>query len=400
MEFFIIGCGTGSGLLLTQEAKKAVSECDRVFSTVRIASAFEKTGNYIEEIKYSELTERASQARGKKIGILVSGDSGFFSAAKKLKAELQTFGKVNQICGISSMQYFFSKIAMSYEDCIFESLHGRKADITGLVSYNKKVFLLTGGKECNCADILKQLNDAEMDFLEIYIGEELSSDNEKITKGTVKELINKNYSELSVMLILNPNYTDKALPFYDKDFIRGDIPMTKEEIRWISVNRLNIKPDFVCWDIGSGTGSVSLEMAKKADRGRVYAVDKKPEAVSLLKKNIKKLGCFNITSVQGEAVDKIKDFPSPDAVFIGGSGGHIKEIIEYAYEKNKETRIVVNSIALETAVKTIQVFKELEIKDTQVINVNISKGKSAGELTMLLAGNPITIISGGGRNDT
>lgn len=398
MEFFIVGCGVGSSFL-TEEAKKIIHECDVVVSTPRIAQFVKENDIIIKP--YGTLLDTAIRAEGEKTAVLVSGDSGFFSAARIFKDKLSEFGEVRLVCGISSMQYFFSKIGISYEDCVFESCHGRKTSVVGLVSYNKKVFLLTGGDGCGCSDILDELYGCGLGDVIVYIGERLSFEGEKITDGRASELRGGCYDELSVMFFFNENACDKDLPFNDSDFLRSGIPMTKEEVRWISVNKLNIKPNFICYDIGSGTGSVSLEMAKKANRGIVYGVDKKAEAVNLLRENIKRLGCHNIYAVEGDAVNKIKDFPAPDAVFIGGSGGKLREILNSVFEKNKNSRIVVNAVSLETVSLCLAVFKELGINKTEVTSVNVSRGRyvEGSDITMMIANNPITIISGGGVNE-
>lgn len=400
MEFKIIGCATGSESVLTDEAKEAVLKCDKIFSTERISSVFKSIRDDIEIVPYSEIFDLAVSCGCNSVGILVSGDVGFFSAAKGLRSRLEKYGGVKLICGISSMQYFCSKIGISYEDCVFLSAHGRKTEITGPVSYNKKVFVLTGGK--NCRKILNELDGFDMGFLYVYIGENLSMKNEKITQGIVSRLKDKDYDELSVMLIVNDNAADKNIMLSDKDFIRGGepiIPMTKEEIRWITVSKMNIKSYFICYDIGSGTGSVSIEMAKKADMGMVYSVDKNIEAVSLLKKNIKKTGCYNIKAYGGDALTVMKSLPPPDAVFIGGGGRDIKEIIKTAFDKNSNAVIVVNAVSIETASRASECFDELKIKNKEIMTVNVSKGRSIGGLTIMKANNPITIISGGGLND-
>ena len=357
MEFIIIGSGTGSPFVLTDEAKDAVLKCGAVFSTERIAYTFKALRSDIKSVPYNELFNSAIGCGCDNVGILVSGDVGFFSGAKSLKARLEKYGSVRLICALSSMQYFFSKIGMSYEDCVFLSAHGRETGIIGAASYNKKVFVLTGGG--NCRKILNELDSFNMGFLYAYIGENLSLENERIIQGRVCELKDNDYAELAVILIVNNEAADKSIMFKDSDFIRSTeplIPMTKEEIRYIILGRLNIKPNFVCCDIGSGTGSVSIEMAKKAYRGMVYSVDKSRDAVLLLKENIKKTGCYNIKPFEGEALDVIKNLPNVDAVFIGGGGKEIKTIIKASFEKNQKAITMVSAVSLETAFRASEAF--------------------------------------------
>ncbi|BEP28064.1 precorrin-6Y C5,15-methyltransferase (decarboxylating) subunit CbiT [Helicovermis profundi] len=180
----------------------------------------------------------------------------------------------------------------------------------------------------------------------------------------------------------------------DKEFLRGKVPMTKEEIRVISLSKLRLKKNFVALDIGSGTGSVSIEMAKFLEDGLVYSLEKKEEAYSLFLKNIEKFKIYNCKASLGEAP---KDLPKNikfDAIFIGGSGGNIEEIIDYSYLNLNETgRIVLNFITIENTYKTLDKLNKSNFKEVDIISVNIARGRKVGGLTLMESNNPIYIIS-------
>ena len=128
----------------------------------------------------------------------------------------------------------------------------------------------------------------------------------------------------------------------DEEFLRGKVPMTKEEIRFVSLGKMEMKDDDICLDIGGGTGSVSMEMARFARNGKVFVIERNDEAVELIHKNKEKLGLENITVIKGMAPDGLKDLNTKfNKIFIGGSAGNLVEIIKYSYD-NKGNRVEVN----------------------------------------------------------
>ena len=179
----------------------------------------------------------------------------------------------------------------------------------------------------------------------------------------------------------------------DSAFIRDKVPMTKEEIRTVSLSKLRLGRDSVCYDIGAGTGSVSVEMALRAPYGKVFAIEKKELAFELLKKNKKKFAAENLILIQGTAPEALEELPAPDQVFIGGSSGNMRQILELLLQKNPQVRIVINCIALETVAETLNCIKELAVTDTEIVQVSVSKAKEIGSYHMMMGENPIYIIS-------
>lgn len=390
-EFDIIGAGMGTRETLTAEAAQALASAETVFATERLAEISEKT----QVCLFSELAEKAVACGAERVALLVSGDVGFFSAAGKLREKLLAHGEVRLCCGLSSMQYLCAKIGISYDNACIRSLHGRKGDLLGAVSYHEKTFALTGGDN-NAQFVCRSLADAGLGGVEVYIGENLGSPEERILKGTASELAGIPCAGLAVMLVLNPEFANPFEPVHDEMLTRAKVPMTKEEVRWVSVARLGVQPGNTVWDVGAGTGAVTLELARKAMDGAVYAVERKPEAVGLLEQNRQKLGGFNVHIIPGHAPEALADLPNPDCVFVGGSGGNMREIIETALRKNPAVRVVVNAIALETLQETQKVFAEFHIADVEITQLSAVRGKSVGRYTMMTANNPVFILSGKG----
>ena len=180
----------------------------------------------------------------------------------------------------------------------------------------------------------------------------------------------------------------------DENFIRGEVPMTKEEVRIISLSKLALEPDSILYDIGAGTGSITVEAARLIVDGRVLAVEKEAAAVALIKQNLLKFGCRNVKLVEGAAPDCLNSLPSPDRVFIGGSGENLASIFNYINDRLEPGgRIVANAVTMET---TYEIISLLEQKNYNVgaVNINFSSLKKVGRKHIWQAANPIAVIWG------
>ncbi|MDR0310874.1 MAG: precorrin-6y C5,15-methyltransferase (decarboxylating) subunit CbiE, partial [Acidobacteriota bacterium] len=278
-KLFVIGFGPGDDAILTDKAKTLIKTSQRVLNS--------------REIPLPELLSELKKTVHGVTAALVSGDCGFFSAAKTIIKDYSGLYEIELIPGIGSIQYLSAKIKIPYDDAALISLHGRPGNIVGKTAYNKKVFALTGG-ENRVRDICNILCRYGLGGVNIYVGERLSYPDERIISATPNELKNIDFDSLSVMYIENPSAVNPHTPISDMDFIRGDTPMTKEEIRWLSIHKLSISPTDIIFDVGAGTGSVSVEMARKAFDGFVYAVEAKEDACGLIRENVVKHGAFNI----------------------------------------------------------------------------------------------------------
>jgi precorrin-6Y C5,15-methyltransferase (decarboxylating) len=332
------------------------------------------------------------ESKSERIGVLVSGDTGFFSIAKTLIEKLADSCNIDVVCGISSLQYFCSKIGISYENMKVVSLHGRKNSILGSISYNQKVFVLTGGNNKAHA-VCSSLTDNGLGDVVVTAGENLSMPKERIIKGSAKELSEYTFDDLTVLLIENHNFVNCYLPLYDRDFIRGNIPMTKEEVRFVTLSKLAVEPCDIVYDIGAGTGAVSMEMARKAYDGCIYAIEHKEEAVDIIKQNRQKLGGYNVSVIHGKAPETLLKLPKPDKAFIGGSSGNMNEIVEVLLEKNPNIKLVANAITLETLNEAVTAFEKHGF-ETDIVCINVSASKRVGGYHMMMANNPVYVIKG------
>jgi precorrin-6Y C5,15-methyltransferase (decarboxylating) len=171
--------------------------------------------------------------------------------------------------------------------------------------------------------------------------------------------------------------------------------ITKREVRAVSLYSLGLRHDSVVWDIGAGTGSVSVEAALIASEGQIYAIERDTDSLPLLEANVVNLGSDNIHIVNGEAPAALKSLPNPDSVFVGGSGGNLSEILEYANSRLKPNgTIVVNLAVLERTSETYHLLKKLGLT-AEITQVASSRGKEMPDGAVRLeALNPVFIVSG------
>ncbi len=190
------------------------------------------------------------------------------------------------------------------------------------------------------------------------------------------------------------NYKTPGIP--DEECERtDDVPITKEEIRAVQISKARLCPGQTVYDIGCGSGSITVEASLQIEStGKVYSIDFDSNAVELTKKNIEKFGLSNVNIILGNAKEKILDLPEADSIFIGGTGGDTKEIIQLCQNKLKSNgRIVVGVILIETLYSVLSIMDKLNFKSVDITQITISKSRKTSTGTMMLARNPVTVIS-------
>ncbi len=214
---------------------------------------------------------------------------------------------------------------------------------------HKTVFFLTGGAETP-ATLCAALTAAGLGDAHALVGENLGTPDEKIHFGTAQELAGQAFASLSVLLVEHAVHPERRTPgLPDEAFIRGEVPMTKQEVRAAALAKLAVRPADTLWDVGAGTGSVSVELALAAPQGHVYAVECEPDACALIRRNREKFAAWNLYPHRGPcAPDALEDLSAPDAVFIGGTKGSMEAVLDEVLGKNPNARICIAAIALET----------------------------------------------------
>ena len=396
----LVGIGMGAEKTLTLEGKKALNEAELLIGAKRMTEAVQKPGQMVlHEYRSEKIVEYIREhPKYRTVAIALSGDVGFYSGAKKLIDQLD--GNVEVICGISSVVYFMSKIGLSWDDAKIVSAHGRNCNLISLIRHNPKVFSILGTED-GVAVLASRLVYYGMGDVTLYVGENLSYENEKIFHDKAANLTEYRGDALSVVTACN----EKATPLSavhgisDGEFLRGKAPMTKEEVRTVSLSKLRLSEDSVCYDVGAGTGSVSVEMALRAWMGQVYAIEKKEDALALLKENKKKFAVDNLAIIPGVAPEAMTELPAPTHAFIGGSSGNMQDIINLLLEKNPKVRIVINCITLETVTEAMNAIRDFGLEDVDIVQLAAARSKSIGRYHMMMGENPIYIISCSGRGE-
>lgn len=399
-QISIVGIGMGAKDGMTAEAKKVCLEAELLVGAKRMMESFGDLSK-AQFVSYQpqEIREYVeAHPEFEKIALLQSGDVGFYSGAKNLY-EIFAQEEPTVYPGISSVVYLCAKLHIPWEDVKLISLHGRYANAIAAVKRHKKVFALVGKGE-SLRQLMEKLTYYGMADVQVTVGEDLSYLGEKIFTATAGELAQETFRGLCVVLIEN----EKAHPVVthgiaDEEFLRDAVPMTKCEVRSISLSKLRLYADSIVYDVGAGTGSVSIEAALQAADGQVYAIEKKPEAAALILANQQKFAVDNLTVITGSAPEALKNLPAPTHVFIGGSSGNMREILEAVLNKNPSVRIVVNCIALETVAEALECLKTLPVTDTEIVTVSAARAKEVGRYHMMMGQNPVYIISCSGEAD-
>ena len=256
------------------------------------------------------------------------------------------------------------------------------------------MFVLAGG-ENGMGQLCRRLTEGGLGTVKVTVGERLGYPEERITVGTAEELSHKQFHSLSSALMENPNpgaVVTHGLP--DEAFTRAEkVPMTKSEVRSVCLSKLRLTRNAVAWDVGAGTGSVSIEMALQAEAGRVFAIERKDEALDILRENAARFGLSNLEVVPGMAPGACNDLPAPTHVFLGGTSGNLHEILRVILEKNPEARIVATAIALESQAELTECMKRFSFRETEVVCLNVAKARKAGPYHLMTGQNPIYIFT-------
>ena len=397
----LVGIGIGTPEGMTVEAAQVIEKADLLVGADRmLAAAADKhkpTFSAYEPRKIGDYLELHPEYQ--RVVVLLSGDIGFYSGAKRLYEELeQRDFEVDALCGISSVVYFCGKLRTAWEDVCLLSTHGRSANLVGAVKSHHKTFTLLGKGE-SVHVLCQELMEYGLAHVTVHIGIQLGYEDEKILSGTPEELLKQSIDGLCVALIENETpFSGIRACVDDEEFSRGKAPMPKSEIRSLSVAKLQLPKDAVVYDVGAGTGSVTIELALAAVDGCIYAIERNQEACDLIEENKRKFGTPNIQVVHGLAPEAMEDLPAPTHAFIGGSAGNLKEIITCLLGKNPLIRLVINTVTLETMAEVSECLKALNLIEEETICVNVSRAKKLGAYHLMMGQNPIYIVTcrGGG----
>lgn len=396
MNVTLIGMGSGQPENLTLQGLAALRQADLILGARRLLAVLPAgcTENRAAAYHPDEVAELLQTSGAENAVLVYSGDTGFYSGASSMMEKLEALGvRARVLPGLSSIQLLAAALGRPWQGWNLVSAHGRTCDPVAECMQGRPTFFLTGGSE-DPATLCAQLAAEGFGDVQGVVGQCLGTPEEKLFRGSVKELAAGRFNSLSVLLVEAAEVLPRRAPgLPDEAFERGDVPMTKQEVRAAVLAKLAVRPEDILWDVGAGTGSVSVELALAAPRGRVYAVECRPEGCALIKANREKFRTRNLVLVEGLAPAALSDLPAPDAVFIGGSKGSLAAIVDAALDKNPDARICVSAIALETLSAAVAALTA-KGRTVQVSQIAVSRARAVGGLHLMMAQNPIYLITG------
>lgn len=399
----IFGIGPGNPEWLPPAIEKEVAQCDILLGGVRALELFPSfLGEKFRVDRDLPLTIQTIQQAlcvKKQVGVLVSGDPGFYSLLPLIRRKFPE-EILRVFPGISSLQFAFARAGVPWQDAELMSVHGRSIEDLPL-NVCKPLGILTGGE--NTPQRIAAYYRSYGFNPQISIGNALSYPDEGWVNTDAYEIIDSEASYPNAVMIIYPENsqygralqevrTQRGFGISDEEFIRGQVPMTKSEIRVQVLSKAKITAKDRILDVGAGTGSLSIEAALLAQRGCVFAVEEDPEAQELILKNQKKFQVSNLRLIRGTAPDALRGIPSMDVCLIGGSHGQVEEILRQA-PLLPGGRVVITAVTLETLAKGIESLKTLAYQEIDVISLQAVRWKGIKDFHLAQALNPVFILS-------
>ena len=394
MFITLIGAGCGAETL-TREAVSALSDAQLVIGAKRLlrglSDCIPPACARCEAVTSDAIVRAVAESDCARVCVLLSGDTGFYSGARRLLPLLEGH-EVRVLPGVSSLQLLAARLGKPWQDWLLCSAHGKELDVLSAVCSGRPVFLLTSGSDAP-QEICRTLTEAGLGDLTVTVGQSLGTAEEQLVTAPAAALTEEPFSSLNVMLIeAAPNIAPRSHGFPDEAFLRAEgVPMTKQLVRAAALALLGVTPEDVCWDIGAGTGSVSIELARLA-KG-VWAVERDEAALRIAEENRRRFGAWNLRLVAGAAPDALKELPKPDKVFVGGTGGALRETLRAVFAANEHARVCVTAITLETLQAAVSELEALG-RETEITQLAVTRSRKAGQSHMMLAQNPVWLITG------
>lgn len=398
----IAGIGPGSAGYVMPAVIDAMDSADMVIAAQRVIPTLEDLcpgGVFVPMGKISDTLTRIDvmMDRDQDVVLVVSGDPLIYSLYKTICNDPRSENwKMEVLPGIGSLQMLGSVTGLTMEDARIYSVHGRSmaaGAIALAVTENAKSFFLCS-RDQGPAWLAEIMLDYGLNHVTIYAGSDLSYESEKVVSGSPEQIMQIEFPSLCVAAIVNPQPQKVIRPRFltDRDFVRGRTPMTKEEIRVLIIHKLALEADELVWDIGAGTGSVSIECARQVPFGAVYAVEKDDAAIDLIRKNSEKFGTENLHVCEGTAQEWAGKLPRPDKVFIGGSGGQLEKVIEAIAAFRGNIRVVISAVSIETISQAAEVIERYD-PDYEVIQATVGRGRKIGGYHIMDTNNPVMVFT-------
>ena len=419
-KIILSGIGMGNTDGMTREAYHAFEEAEVIFGAERMLENLPGKGIKVPYYRANDIISYLIEhPQYTKVAAAFSGDSGFYSGAQSMKKALEEANEkgilkseTTILPGISSVSALAARLGVSWNDAVLASIHGRRTNVVNLVRKNTKVFLLLSGKN-DFEMLVNKFREAGINHVKISAGYRLSYPDEKLFTFYLDEFETKLFDlpeGVYTCLIENEDCEEQILTpgIDDEIFSRTKVPMTKNEVRVLSISRLELTKNAVVYDVGSGTGSVSIECARLSPDIFVFAIEQKEEAANLTKENAVRLGLSDqIVVINKKAPEGFEELPTPTHVFIGGSSGALSDILSAIQKKlivkentkgktdkaSKGVRVVINAVSLETIAQITKLIQTYPVKHVQLTQIQASRAHKLGSYNLMQAQNPVLIAS-------
>lgn len=419
-KIILSGIGMGNTDGITREAYHAFEEAEVIFGAERMLENLPGKGIKVPYYRADDIISYLIEhPQYTKVAAAFSGDSSFYSGAQSMKKALEEANEkgilkseTTILPGISSVSALAARLGVSWNDAVLASIHGRRTNVVNLVRKNTKVFLLLSGKN-DFEMLVNKFREAGINYVKISAGYRLSYPDEKLFTFYLDEFETKLFDlqeGVYTCLIENEDCEEQILTpgIDDEIFSRTKVPMTKNEVRVLSISRLELTKKAVVYDVGSGTGSVSAECARLSPDIFVFAIEQKEEAANLTKENAVRLGLSDqIVVINKKAPEGFEELPTPTHVFIGGSSGALSDILSAIQKKlivkentkgktdkaSKGVRVVINAVSLETIAQITKLIQTYPVKHVQLTQIQASRAHKLGSYNLMQAQNPVLIAS-------
>ncbi len=405
-KIHIIGIGDDGLDGITSSARQLIEQADLLVGAEATLGKLPrlKSNRFVLGSNLDDAVSTISAAGDKAIVVLASGDPLFYGVARYLCDKLGK-ERFDVVPHVSSMQLAFARVKESWEEAFLTNLanHGLE-QVVEKIRIAQKVGLFTSESNPPRA-VAAALLDRKIDYFHAYVCENLGSPDERVTQDELSEIAREEFSPLNVMILVRkPDVPDRPSEAIgrrlfgnpDEVFLQSKPKhglLTPSEVRAMALAELDLGPRSIFWDIGAGSGSVSIEAAQIAVDGRVFAIEMDPEDHAMMSANAQRFGVRNLTPVLGRAPDAWKDLPEPDAIFVGGSGREIARLVEQAYVPLKSGgRLVANVGSIENLAAVHDLLQQRS-GDVKLRMINIARGTYQLERVRFEALNPTFLLT-------
>lgn len=395
-KIYLIGAGIAGWEGFSAKALEVIDKAEVLIGHQRHLDIFPDYPGEKQPLEDLSMMLDYLKTTDKRVVVLGSGDPNFFGVARFLLRNLYK-DRIEIFPNVTSIQYAFARIKEPWDDAIFVSVHGRglKGAIDRIVAAEKAAVLTDSTN--TPAMIARELVHRGAEGYDAWLCEDMGSPAEKFTKTDVRGLAELQASPLNILILIKtwePNLEHyPIIGIDDEEFATAKKLITKQEVRAVTLGKLKLQDDLVMWDIGAGSGSVSIEASNLMPNGKIYALEKNPQYIVFVRGNLKKFVARNVVLIEAYAPEGLDDLPDPDRVFIGGSGGMLEDIIDVVDKRLKSDGVIVlNAVTLDTLTKAVE-FLEDHGYTVEVTCVNIAKTRGLTEFKMFEAHNPVYIIA-------